>query len=321
MTANTSVDPVVLTTAIQAAVRAPSMHNVQPWRFRITPTHLDVYADPARRLPASDPNGWAVRVACGAAVYNARLALAMAEHPAEVRLRPDPAQPDLMARLVPGPARPPSPHEVRLHAAILGRHSNRRPFRADPVPAEIRARLVLAARAEGGWLELLIGRMPLAGLAEVVRGAQAALDRDDGYRAELAAWSRRRDADDGIPVSSSGPHPESYDLLALRDFGGPPRPSGRDYESDPLIAVLGTVADTPNDQLNAGQALQAVLLSATADGVATSMISQPIEVPAARDQLRRSLGRSGTPQMVLRVGYGEPGYPTPRRPLADVIDD
>ena len=49
------------------------------------------------------------------------------------------------------------------------------------------------------------------------------------------------------------------------------------------------------------------------------MISQPIEVPAARDQLRRSLGRSGVPQMALRIGYGHPGQPTPRRPVEDIL--
>jgi hypothetical protein len=61
------------------------------------------------------------------------------------------------------------------------------------------------------------------------------------------------------------------------------------------------------------------LLTATDGGLATSMISQPIEVPGAREQLRRSLGRSGTPQMAVRIGYGHPGSPTPRRDLDDVL--
>jgi hypothetical protein len=51
------------------------------------------------------------------------------------------------------------------------------------------------------------------------------------------------------------------------------------------------------------------------------MISQPIEVPAAREQLRRSLGRSGMPQMALRIGYGQPAGPSRRRPVAEVLVD
>ena len=88
----------------------------------------------------------------------------------------------------------------------------------------------------------------------------------------------------------------------------------------PLVAVLGTASNSPVDQIRAGQALQAVLLTVTDAGLAASMHSQPIEVPAARESLRTALGRFGTPQMVLRIGYGQPGYPTPRRDPADVIE-
>jgi len=78
-------------------------------------------------------------------------------------------------------------------------------------------------------------------------------------------------------------------------------------------------ADRPFDQVLAGQALQKVLLTATDAGLAVSLISQPIEVPAARDQLRRSLGRSGFPQLALRMGYGRPAPATGRRDLSEVL--
>jgi hypothetical protein len=63
-----------------------------------------------------------------------------------------------------------------------------------------------------------------------------------------------------------------------------------------------------------------VLLTITDLGLASSMFSQPIEVAPAREQLRLALGRYGTPQMVLRIGYGEPGVHSARRETADVID-
>lgn len=321
MSTQTTLDRGLFLAAVEAAVRAPSLHNTQPWRFRIREGALEVLADHRRRLPAADPHGWALRVACGAAVFNARLAFAMAGCPAQVRLRPDPGQPDLLARLVPGPGRPATPAEKSLYAAVPVRHTNRHPFAAEPVPAEVRRDLLAAARAEGAWLDLLIGRGPLAVVAEVVRAADTNLIRDPAYRQELEAWSRRTDADDGVPLDAGGPSPEPQDLLAMRDFGGPPRPPGRDFESDPLVAVLGTAGDTGHDQLIAGQALQRVLLTATEHRLAVSLLSQPIEVPAARERLRQGLSRHGVPQMVLRIGYGRPGYPTRRRAVADVIDE
>jgi nitroreductase len=310
----------LLRSVVAAAVRAPSMHNTQPWRFRLAGGALEVRLDRTRQLPVADPQGWAARLACGAAILNARLAFAVTGFPAVTELRPDPREPDLVARLRPGEPRPPTPEESALFAAIPRRHSNRSPFTGEPVPAQVCRALTAAALAEQGWLSLLIGRGPLAIVAEVVRAADTALVRDAAYRSELMAWSRRTESVDGVPLSAGGPSPQPQDLLAMRDFGGSARGPGRDYESDPLVGVLATPGDTVLDQITAGQALQRVLLTATEYRLAVSLLSQPIEVPAAREQLRRGLRRHGTPQMVLRLGYGQPGFPTARRPLDDVID-
>jgi hypothetical protein len=139
--------------------------------------------------------------------------------------------------------------------------------------------------------------------------------------AEMAAWTRREAAaQDGVPAAAGGPRPELDGLFPQRPFGDRAQAPGRGYELEPLVAILGTPGDTPTGQLCAGQAIERVLLTITDLGLAASMISQPIEVPAAREQLRMALGRFGSPQMVLRVGYGEHGFATQRRAVADVID-
>jgi len=309
-----------LQAAVQAAVRAPSLHNTQPWRFRLRDGGVDVRADPTRQLPVADPTGWGVRIACGAAAFNLRLAFAARGRSGLIRLRPDPGDPNLLAHLAPGPPRPATPAEQRLFAAIPNRHSNRVPFWPDPVPPRVRSRLIEAARAEGAWLELVIGTAAVGALAEIAHAANRVLQRDPAYREEMAGWVRAERAADGIPVLAAAPVPEPQDLLPQRPFADRPRTPGRDFEPEPLVAVLGVAGNTAGDQLTAGQALQAVLLTATDAGLATSMLSQPIEVPAAREQLRLALGRFGVPQMVLRIGYGLPGQPTPRRPIDDVID-
>lgn len=307
--------------AAEAGIRAPSLLNSQPWLFRLHDGAIEVRVDPGRRLDIADRSGWAARLACGAATYNARLALAVAGRPALVRLCPDPGDRDLVARLTPGPERPPTYPERDLHAAVGRRYSNRAPFWPDPVPADIRVRLIEAARAEAAWLDLLVGMTALSAFSEIAHSADRVLRRDPGYQAELTAWTHADAAPDGVPVSAGGPVAEPQDLLPQRSFADRRRAPGRDYEPEPLIGILGVPGDRPIDQVAAGQALQRVLLTATDAGLCTSMISQPIEVPAARDQLRRSLSRSGYPQLAIRFGYGTPGHPTPRRAVAAVLPD
>ncbi|KXK59873.1 nitroreductase [Micromonospora rosaria] len=309
-----------LRAAARDAVRAPSMHNTQPWRFRLHDGGIELSVDPRRRLPATDPSGWGARLGCGAALFNLRLSLAVAGTPARVRIRPYPHDPDVVARLVPDLPRRPTPAELSLHAAVPRRFSNRAPFWPDPVPAEARWLLGEAARTEQCWLELVIGVSAVNAFAEIAHSAHRVLGRDPAYRSELAAWARTGPAPDGVPAAAGGPVAEPQDLLPTRGFGTRERAPGRDFEPEPLVAVLGSAGNTAADQVAAGQALQRVLLTATDAGLAASLLSQPIEVPGAREALRLSLGRFGTPQMVLRIGYGQPGWPTPRRDVNEVLD-
>jgi hypothetical protein len=142
------LDRTEFVTAAEAATRAPSMLNSQPWRFRFGDDEIDVLVYPRRHLQAADASGWAARIGCGAALFNLRLALAVQGKPANVRMLPDYDDPHLLARLTLQPPRPPTPAELRLHRAIPRRHSNRAPFTDKPVPLSVRAQLVDAARRE-----------------------------------------------------------------------------------------------------------------------------------------------------------------------------
>jgi hypothetical protein len=41
---------------MSTAARAPSVHNTQPWRFRVNPCDIELFADPGRKL-RGDPLG------------------------------------------------------------------------------------------------------------------------------------------------------------------------------------------------------------------------------------------------------------------------
>src|SRR5690349_14488273 len=265
-------DATTLRLAAAAAIHAPSLLNSQPWLLRLRDGGIELLSDPARQLAVADSTGWATRIACGAATYNARLALAANGTRADVRLLPYPAQPDVVARLTPATPRPPTYPELDLYAAVPRRHSNRRPFWPDPVPADVRTRLIEAAAAQGAWLDLLVGMTALSGFAQIAQSADRILRQDPAYQAEFAAWTHADAAADGVPVTAGGPAAEHQDLLPQRPFDHRRRAPGRDFEPEPLVGVLGTAGDRPADQLVAGQALQRVLLTVTDAGLACSMM-------------------------------------------------
>ena len=308
---------------LELATRAPSMHNSQPWRFRIVGDRVQVLAD--HQLAVADASGWATRIACGAAALHIRLGYALLGWRTDVLPFPDPAQEDLLLAIRPVERRPPSPTERRLVAAIPRRHSNRGPFRDEPMPASHIDALQGAATAEAAWLDVLDPAR--AGRATTAIGDAAdILERNPEYREELRRWSAKEPgATSGVQTRAAGPLADRGERLRRRDFGGdrtPPRSGhGSSYESDPVLAVLGTNAESPFDDLRAGQALERVLLTAADLRLSASMLSQPIEVESARARLAALCAHQGAPQMVLRIGYGEDQSPSGRRPVDEVLDD
>ena len=90
---------------ITAAARAPSVHNTQPWRFRVSPDVVELWSDPRRKLRA-DPSGREMLISCGAALFGLRLAVRSLGYLPVTELLPDPAQLRLMARIRTGAAVP-----------------------------------------------------------------------------------------------------------------------------------------------------------------------------------------------------------------------
>jgi nitroreductase len=306
-----------------AAGRAPSLHNSQPWRFRLTPYAIELHADPGRRLPVVDPDGRELRLACGAALFNLRIALHALHVRPVVTVLPDRARPDLLAVVRRGGHKQATPEQERLRRAIPKRRSNRRPYTDTPVATAERHALRRAAVAEGAWLHVVDDAGQRAATQDLVARAHAAQMADPAFRAELAAWTAvSGHRTDGVPLTASGPPPEPHDGWVRRDFtggGGRARGPGTNFEDQPLIGVLSAHLSGPAADIQAGQALQRVLLTATDEGLATSLLSEVVEIPRTREDLRRLISGTRPPHALLRIGYGWPVTPTPRRPVHELL--
>lgn len=313
---------------VRDAAAAPSMHNAQPWRFRYRRSAhtLELSADIERSMPLADPQLRALHVGCGAALFNLRVAAEHAGFRPEVRLLPDPDDRQALAsvRLESTSSDALDQALAGLHPAIQERHTSRYPFAEEPLPTGLENRLAAEARAEGARLDFLTG-WHLAFVIEVIEEAELTAERSgdpDEERWVRTGVSLSDTSIDGIPAYSLGPH--SRDGRApMRDFarGRAETDLGSaDFEHMPHLALLYTSHDHPEDWLEAGQAMERVLLMATREGLASSFATQALERAELRWLLRDPVWGTGPVQMVVRLGYGPLGPRTPRRPVGDVLD-
>jgi hypothetical protein len=305
------------------ATSAPSVHNSQPWRWRVGSRSLHLYADPDRHLAATDPDGRDLLLSCGASLHHGVLALAALGWQAKVHRFPNPGDPHHLAAVEVHRQRP-NDLDIALAAAIPRRRTDRRHYSSWPVPAADIA--VMGARAARAGV-MLRQAESLPKLRHIVAQAvwQHATDHD--YLAELTKWSGRYGSLAGVPARST-PKSDPTAPLPARLFAGPALEETADVtpEDDAAVVLaLGTKDDSPIARLRAGEATSLVLLTATALGLASCPVTEPLEIPETRNAVQTDVfGDSGFPQMLLRIGWApvnaDPLPRTPRRPLEDVVE-
>jgi nitroreductase len=314
----------VLSRAAAAAGLAPSVHNTQPWHWRVHPTRLELYADRTRQLGVADPAGRLLMISCGAALHHARVALAAEGWDPTVTRLPEPEHPDLLARLTPGDHVGVTPATMRRFQSARLRRSDRRGVTDTPVPKDALAAVRAAVEAERCHLHILHAEQ-ISDLAVAAARADEPDSGHDALRVELAYWvGGDRTTGVGVPdtVIPTRP-PESP--VPHRDFGRTGAlPAGPGTDRLATYAVVFGEEDTPADWLRAGEALSAAWLTACEQGVSLLPFTAPMEVATTRTILRRLLAGLGHPYLVLRLGLADPDHPgppaTPRLAPAQTVE-
>jgi len=313
--------------AVRYAILAPSSHNTQPWQFIINGDELLVCADRTRSLANIDPFDRELIISCGAALLNLRVALAHFRVPVEITTFPQSSDPDIVARI----AFPTSGSMLKdlaeLFNAITKRTTNRRPFSSEDVPAAIMERLKTAAKSEGVDVAFAQDLVQLERLATLIAEADRRQFDDPRFRRELASWIHPSRSTDGMPAASQGLRALTdaatpIIALAIRTFdlgNGVAAAHEELVRGSPLLVALSTSMDNNEGWLGAGLGLQRLLLVAAEAGYSASYLNQPIEVPDLRTELAKELSIDGYPQILLRVGRGQPVSHSPRRPISDVL--
>jgi hypothetical protein len=255
--------------ALEHALRAPSVHNSQPWRWQLRGEVIKLFAD---------ATGRDVVISCGAALHHFVVALAHEGHDAYIRYLPDSEDGSHVATITVSDA-PPDPTTARLYDAIGRRHTERHRMSYRPVPEPLVTALAESARRFGVQLE----QAPEAREAFAVAYAEAA-ERErwtPGHTTELHIWSR---------------HGVGKRVLAGSPPGLGPSPEHRAPADAAEFLLLTTAEDRTRDRLRVGEALSSLLLTATNAGLAT----MPISLDPGGDTLRLDYAQ---PQILVRTGW------------------
>ena len=227
---------------------APSKHNTQPWRFVVRDgSALEVWADPMRMLPRTDPHRRELVVSCGAAVQLACVAARALGYEPHVTLLPD-GSGGLLGTVTETGRHEPTAFDLAMLAAVAVRRTDRGPLDATHLPPALAFRLQSEAGLLDTSLRLVSREGDRATLARLVERADRLLvQRGDADR-ELVPWLR--DADDarpdGVPTDRTrGAAASARAPFVQRDFSsGHSRPAhDRTGPDHPLVAVLCTPED------------------------------------------------------------------------------
>ena len=308
---------------VRYATLAPSSHNTQPWRFHIAEHAITILPDLSRRCPVVDPDNHHLFVSLGCATEN--LIQAALANGLEGEPQFDVATGALRVALEPTLAVASS-----MFQAIPDRQCTRTEFDGRPLSTQELGWLEQAGTGAGVRVLLQVEPAAREQTLEAILAANSAQLGDARFVEELKTWIRfeRKEAvqkGDGLFSGCTG-NPSVPRWLGSALFGllvtakGENDKIAKQVRSSAGFAVFVSEANDPVHWLEVGRCFERFTLLATAMGIRTSLLNQPVEVAALRRPFATHLGLGQErPDLVVRFGRGPRMPSSLRRPLQDVL--
>ncbi|WP_181773188.1 nitroreductase family protein [Amycolatopsis pittospori] len=302
----------------RAVVRAPSVHNSQPWSLALPERRAELSERADLALPRQDPRGADRLLSCGAALANLVLAVRVLGWHADVTIPGGEAP--LVAIAAAAGREQPSDHELHAYAAISRRRSHRRSFSPLPV-APVALSRIIDPMPEGVFCHL-VGPEDTDEFADLLETAAKVIKGDAGLQAELAAWTSAWRTD-GVGDGLVAP---GYEKAGL-PWAGLVRETSVIPDTGTLASRLAQetllifcAEDSRAGHVSAGVAMEHAWLAAVDEGLAASVLSQPLHVLDVRARLAGALSLPAPPQLIMRLGYPDGSVRrSARRPAGDLL--
>ncbi len=301
---------------IEKAIKAPSGHNTQPWKFQeVGENSITVIPDFERQLPFVDPYNRELFISVGCAVENMRIAAESKGYSVHVTI--DDINTTLRLE------KNGSMGEFFLNDVIPHRQTNRGLYADKMLPQQ-----TIKALEECGAHLYAKGTPLFDEITQgVLRGDELQMN-NPCFRDELRKWMRFNEKDsqksrDGLSYAVFGaPNmPRFISSTVMTALLRPSIQKKSDHKrimSSSHFAVLSG-ADSIDNWINLGRRLERMLLTATKYSVAYAFLNQPCEEKHIAEDLKAKLSLTERPQIILRLGYATEATYSLRRPLETFI--
>lgn len=298
--ATTSLDPI--DRIVDAARRAPSGGNVQPWRFEADDSEIRFYLVP-ERTSRMDVRNRASYLSIGAAIFNARVAAAALHRVGRVQLFPESRSSLHVATLQLGEGM--DPELELLEPYLLSRSTNRRIGQVttlDPSQVEL---MVRAVQQEGAQLRVVTDRERMVTLGAMLGEADRLrflIPEIHGEMMHEVRWPGVDSLEEGLDVRTLEVDPASLGLMQLLA-----RPEVmenlRDWRAGRVLGLRTQMAVTsssgvmvvtapraePQSYVRAGAAMERLWLLGERFGLAMQPVS-PLYLFATNEEEMTELG-------------------------------
>ena len=312
---------------VECAIKAPSAHNTQPWKFQNIDTGIIIQPDFKRALSVVDAENYELYISLGCALENLLIAAKQKGYNCLIKY-PSNASDTIVIDITKDNSGKDT-HDV-LFNEITKRQVTKSKYNDKAISDGVLQQLSSSFNFEGVSLRILNGKKNYETIIPLIIEANNLQFNNKDFLNELVHWIRfsKNEAEkkkDGIWSATMGMPGLGRFLggLVMKNF------VTAKSEEKRLIDLLNHtqglaifISDTNNAEawVKTGQAFQRFGLTATHLGISHAHLNMPCEESAVRQKLAKVLGLENKyPLLLIRYGYSEKMPYSYRRNLEEVI--
>lgn len=309
---------------VEQAIKAPSGHNTQPWKFKLNESSIVIYPNYSKSLPVVDANHRELFISLGCAAENLRISASSKGYDSKVAVSEAGVITIQLKKTGEG-------HEHQLQKSIPLRQTNRSVYKGKTIPADTLALLQNLSLDKNIGIRLYAnGTDEFNTIKLFVMRSNELQMRDKAFKDELKAWirvnkSQTNSTCDGLSYESFGaPNlPAFISKPIFTSFFTPEKQNKGDLEkikSSSHFALFSTYSNSIAEWVKLGMYLERFLLESTRLGIASAFTNQPCEIAELATEMSEILGIAGEyPAVMLRLGYSAPIPYSKRKDINEVL--